>query len=121
MQSCSRGIFLCGTLPCSHDVHIVCHPHGLCTARFVKPPCILVAGALIGTPILGAVADAASNQVALAVLVLAAGLVYTFFGAAARETAQLRRKDIEMGVAARSAGGQQPVANGHAQDGEPGP
>ncbi len=89
---------------------------------FGEPRCTVVAGALVGTPILGAVADAASNKVALGLHVLAAGLVYTFFGWAAREVPQLRRsdKDIELGVASRGAGGQQPRADGRAVDGEPG-
>ena len=65
------------------------------------------AGALTGTPVLGALADAASNRWALAALVLLAGLVYSFFGIAAREVAQLRdrgNRDVELGGAAARSG-----------------
>ena len=79
------------------------------------------AGALMGTPILGALADAASNKWALAAHVVTAGLVYTFFGLTAREVANLRSssKDMELGITAHGSSSRlQPAVNGLAVDKE---
>ena len=76
-------------------------------AQSAGPYTLCAAGALIGTPVLGALADAASSHWALAALVLLAGVVYTLFGFAAKEVAQLRspKRDVELGVTTRGTGG----------------